>query len=154
MRRLFFPIAGWSVLVTGALFLGAIYGQLFILNSPVVVYNGLPFAVDRPVYRAGQVVSVLFDQCRATDAPSTVTLSLISDERVYPQEVIYGNGTAMCSKRYVAVAYIRSTVQPGVYRIVGRTSINPSPLTQRIASWSTQEFTIEAWPDKTAKEGQ
>lgn len=111
-------------------------------HNPPVVFNNIPFPVDKEQYKVGETIIVTVDYCRYTSASYIRYISFIDSLVFYLPESISGGGPMGCRILNVQSATIPEALPPGTYYLRGKNEYHVNVLAVRVVEWTSKSFEV------------
>jgi len=138
-------LLGWALLLTVLLItlIGLATWFYAVDTRHPIVYNNLPFPVDKAVYKPGDIVERTMDLCIQTASPGTIAVAVYGTHNyAFPAAAFAG------MRQECKVVYPRFTlpqdIAPGVYWLAATLEFQVNRFSKRQVQWSTATFEVVA----------
>ena len=110
--------------------------------NPPVVYNNLPFPVDKAQYRAGEEIIITADYCKFTNVPFHAHVAFVDGLIFSVPEVSVIGGQMGCNTINTNVGAIPANLPPGRYYLSVKNEYRVNFMATRTVEWTTVEFDV------------
>jgi len=129
------------LLFTAIIIIVFTYLHAFEANPPIV-FNNIPFPVNKETYKAGDLIIATVDYCKYTDVGYTKYSSFVDGIMFAIPEEHKGGSPPGCRTVNTVSTAIPENLPPGVYYLQGRSEYRVNFLATRIVDWSTEKFEV------------